>query len=329
MVTKEGTARLTASAQARRGDIVVGIDIGGTKTALMVWDRDGEAVLANVAIETPTEIGPDEFVTGLAQEITALIARAERSRENLIAIGVAVPGLVDAAVGTVILAGNLTGWVDFPLRACLYEHFPVAIAIEHDANAAALGEQWRGAASGERDFVFLALGTGIGAGIMIDGKLHRGAHHAAGEVGNFVMGREFLGEERDGQGNLALLIGGRTLRARAEDVTGENLSAADAIAASNDDETLADIAHDVIDYLAMTIIAVASLLDPPLIVLGGGTAEAGHDLIGPARERVKRELAREPRILPARLGSEAQLYGAVFSALIRVEEGAGCATSAL
>ncbi len=321
--------RLTTSGQARRGDIVVGIDIGGTKTALMVWDRHREAVLVEDAVTTPTEIGPNEFVEGLAQEITALVARAERNLEDLVAIGVAVPGLVDAAAGKVIEAGNLAGWVDFPLRECLQEHFPVAIGIEHDANAAALGEQWRGAARGQRDFVFLALGTGIGAGVMINGKLHRGAHHAAGEVGNFVMGREFLGEDRDGQGNLAQLIGGRTLRARAEAITGEELSAADAISASRDNAELAEVAQDVIDYLAMTVIAIASLLDPPLIVLGGGTAEAGFDLVAPVRERAAQELAREPWIVPAELGSEAQLYGAIFSAITCAEEGAGCATSAL
>lgn len=317
--------RLTTSAPAKRGTIVVAIDIGGTKTALMVWDRDRESVLAEEAVTTPTEIGPVEFVKGLAQEITALIKRADRTREDLVAIGVAVPGLVDAAAGKVIEAGNLAGWIDFPLRACLQEHFPVPTGIEHDADAAALGELWRGAARGTPDFVFLALGTGIGAGIMINGQLHRGAHHAAGEVGNFVMGREFLGQNRNGQGNLAHLIGGRTLRARAEEATGEEISAAEAITASTDDAELAEVAHDVIDYLAMTVIAISSLLDPPLIVLGGGTAEAGYDLVTPVRERVARELVREPRIVPATLGSEAQLYGAVFAALACAGESAGCA----
>lgn len=319
---------MTTSAHAKRDDIVVGIDIGGTKTALMVWDCKREAVLLEDAVATPTEIGPDDFVEGLAEEITALIARAERTRDDLVAIGVAVPGLVDAAAGTVIEAGNLAGWVDFPLRACLGAHFPVAIGIEHDADAAALGEQWRGAAQGMPDFVFLALGTGIGAGLMINGQLYRGAHHAAGEVGNFVMGREFLGQKRDGQGNLAQLIGGRTLRARAEEATGEEISAAEAITASSEDADLAEVAEDVIDYLAMTVVAIASLLDPPLIVLGGGTSEAGYDLVTPVQERVARELAREPRLIPATLGSEAQLYGAVFAAIARAEQGAGCTSSA-
>lgn len=320
---------MTTTEHARGNDLVIGIDIGGTKTALMVWDHRRKTVLVKDAVATPTEIGPNAFVEGLAQEITALLARVERSPADLTAIGVAVPGLVDAAAGKVIEAGNLAGWVNFTLAECLQEHFPVAVGIEHDANAAALGEQWRGAAQGEPDFVFLALGTGIGAGLMINGQLYRGAHHAAGEVGNFVMGREFLGQQRDGQGNLAQLIGGRTLRARAEEATGEEISAAEAITASDADEDLAEVAHDVVDYLAMTVISISSLLDPPLIVLGGGTAEAGYDLISPVRKRAARELAREPRIIPATLGPEAQLYGAVFAAIACAEKGAGCATSAL
>lgn len=320
---------LATSEHARRDDIVVGVDIGGTKTALMVWDRHSDRSLLQDAVSTPADVGPHAFVEGLAEEITALLARAERTREHLVGIGIAVPGLVDAAAGKVIEAGNLAGWIDFPLRECMREHFPVAIGIEHDANAAALGEQWQGAARGQRDFVFLALGTGIGAGIMIDGQLHRGAHHAAGEVGNFVVGREYLGEDRGGQGNLAHLIGGRTLRARAEEATGEEISAADAISAGSEHPELAEVAGDVIDYLAMAVIAIASLLDPPLIVLGGGTAEAGYDLVAPVRSRAAQELAREPRILPASLGSEAQLFGAVFSAITCAEQGAGCATSAL
>ncbi|MCA9879680.1 MAG: ROK family protein [Thermomicrobiales bacterium] len=307
--------------QGERDGIVAAVDIGGTKTALVVWDQRAERILLDISAATPTDLGPQAFTDGLVEEIHALIARARRSESELIGIGVAVPGLVDERAGLVLEAGNLAGWVDLPLRATLEEHFPVAVAIEQDANAAALGEQWRGAAQGESDFVFLALGTGVGAGIMLNGQLHRGAHHAAGEVGNFVVGREFLGQERGGQGNLAQLIGGRTLRARAEAATGVEISAARAIAASDHDAGLARIAEDVIDYLAMSVIAIASLLDPPLIVIGGGTAAAGHDLFEPVRARVAPELARATRIVPAALGPEAQLYGAVRCALVRADAG--------
>jgi glucokinase len=130
-----------------------------------------------------------------------------------------------------------------------------------------------------------------------------------------VVGREFLGQERGGQGNLAQLIGGKTLRRRAKQATGDDLSSADAISQAEEDAALAVMADEVADYLAMAIIAIAALLDPEAIIVGGGTAEAGEDLLDPVRERVAREVPALPVIIASALGSEAQLYGAVFAAL--------------
>ena len=196
--------------------------------------------------------------------------------------------------------------------------FTIPVAIEHDANAAALGERWRGAARKLECFAFVALGTGIGVGIIVDGQLYRGAHHAAGELGDLVVGREYLGQERGGQGNLAQLIGGKSLRRRAKQATGDDLSAAEVISEAESDPELAAMADEVDDYLAMAIIAITALLDPEAIIVGGGTAEAGEDLLDPVRERVDREVPALPLIVASALGSEAQLYGAIFAALQNV-----------
>jgi glucokinase len=130
-----------------------------------------------------------------------------------------------------------------------------------------------------------------------------------------VVGREFLGQERGGQGNLAQLIGGKTLRRRAKQATGDDLSAAEVISEAENDAELAAMADEVDDYLAMAIIAIAALLDPEAIIVGGGTAEAGEDLLDPVRERVAREVPALPLIVASALGAEAQLYGAVFATL--------------
>ena len=295
--------------------LILGVDIGGTKTALMLWDRARETVLVQDSFETPADAGPEALVEAVAAECERLLAGCARSFADLRAVGMAVPGQVDAAGGRVLVSGNLAGWVDVPLRELVEARFGTPAAIEHDANAAALGEQWRGAAQGMATFAFVALGTGVGVGIVIDGRLHRGAHHAAGELGDLVVSRAFLGQERAGQGNLAQLIGGKTLRRRAQRVTGAELSAAEAIAFAEEDEALAALADDVADYLAMALIAVAALLDPEAIVVGGGTAEAGEDLLDPVRERLACEVAAPPLLIASALGPEAQLYGAVFCAL--------------
>jgi glucokinase len=297
------------------GDIVVGVDIGGTKTALLAWDLTNDAVLAQEMFPTPTKIGPEAMVDRLVAAIDTLLAGCGQERANLRGVGVAVPGLVDAEAGVVLTAGNLDDWSRVPLRDLLEAQLHIPVAIEHDANAAALGERWRGAARNLENFAFVALGTGIGVGIILGGQLYHGAHHAAGELGDLVVGREFLGQERGGQGNLAQLIGGKTLRRRAKQVTGDDLSAAEVISQADNDAKLAAMADEVDDFLAMAIIAIAALLDPEAIIVGGGTAEAGEDLLDPVRERVAREVPALPIIIASALGSEAQLYGAVFAAL--------------
>jgi predicted NBD/HSP70 family sugar kinase len=196
-----------------------------------------------------------------------------------------------------------------PLCDLLRAQLHVPVVIEHDANAAALGERWRGTAQDLENFAFVALGTGIGVGIVLNGELYRGAHHAAGELGDLVVGREYLGQDRGGQGNLAQLIGGKTLRRRAKQATGDDMSAAEVVTHADDDEELAAMADEVADYLAMAIIAIAALLDPEAIIVGGGTAEAGEDLLDPVRERVASEVSAPPLIIASAFGSEAQLYG--------------------
>ena len=296
-------------------DVAVGVDIGGTKTALLAWDLTTSVVLAQDVFPTATEIGPEAMVDRLVAAVDVLLGGCVRDREQLRGLGVAVPGLVDVAAGIVLTAGNLDGWSRVPLRDLLAAQLHIPVAIEHDANAAALGERWRGAARTLESFAFVALGTGIGVGIVVNGKLYRGAHHAAGELGDLVVGREFLGQERGGQGNLAQLIGGKTLRRRAKQATGDDLSAAEVISQAETDAELAAMADEVDDYLAMAIIAIAAFLDPEAIIVGGGTAEAGEDLLDPVRKRVAREVPALPLIIASALGSEAQLFGAVFAAI--------------
>ncbi len=297
------------------GNIVVGVDIGGTKTALLAWSCGTQAVLAHDTFATPTAIGPEAMVDRLVEAVDTLLLGCRQDRAHLRGIGVAVPGLVDAASGVVLTAGNLAGWTTVPLCDLLAARLHIPVVIEHDANAAAVGERWQGAARDLASFAFVALGTGIGVGLVLNGQLYRGAHHAAGELGDLVVGRGYLGQDRDGQGNLAQLIGGKTLRRQAYQVTGDELRSAEVITRAEEDAALGVMADAVVDYLAMAIIAIAALLDPEAIIVGGGTAEAGEDLLDPVRERVAREVSAPPLLIASALGSEAQLYGAVFRVL--------------
>jgi glucokinase len=297
-------------------DVVVGVDVGGTKVALMASDLTTGDELARDRFATPVDAGPEAFIDRLGTAIESLVGGTGRKMR---ALGVAVPGSVDVDDGRVIVAGNLTGWKDVPLRGILSRRFDVPVWIEQDANAAALGERWRGAAREMHNFVFLALGTGVGAGVVVNGRLHRGYHNAAGEVGSFVMGRRDLGKDRGGHGDLELIIGGPTIRAEARRASRKKLSAAEAIDRADRDRRLKPVADRVADYLAIAVVNIAALLDPQAIIFGGGTASAGEDLIERVRVRVERELRMVPALMHSALGEDAQVHGAVFGALWAID----------
>jgi len=300
---------------AKDGRLVVGVDIGATKVALMATDIVTGDNLGQHWFPTPATAGPERMIAEICHAIERLVAETGQARECLGAIGLAVPGQVDVDAGQVIFAGNLDGWQDVPLRDIVRQRLAVPAYIDQDANVAALGERWRGAAKGLHDFVFLSLGTGVGAGVVINGRLHRGAHHAAGEVGNFLMGRQYLGRDRQGHGNLERLIGSPTIRATARRQTGRELKPKHVLTEARRDPRLAPQAERVADNLAIAVVNIAALLDPEAIVFGGGTAAAGADLLDRVSGRVARELAAPPTLMLSALGEDAQLHGAVFGAL--------------
>lgn len=303
------------TARTKDGCLVVGVDIGATKVALMATDIVSGDDLGRDRFPTPATAGPERMIEEICSAIERLVAETGQARECLGAIGLAVPGQVDVHAGRVLFAGNLDDWKDVPLRDIVRQRLEVPAYIDQDANVAALGERWRGAATKLHDFVFLSLGTGVGAGVVINGRLHRGAHHAAGEVGNFIMGRQYLGRDRHGHGNLERLIGSPTIRATARRQTGRELKPKHALTEARRDPRLTSQAERVADNLAIVVVNVAALLDPEAIIFGGGTAAAGADLLDRVSGRVERELAKPPMLMLSALGEDAQLHGAVFGAL--------------
>jgi glucokinase len=294
---------------------VVGIDIGGSKIAIVFCDIASGDEIIRERLETPDDSHPRVIVDLLGNTISRMTNEANLEPGDLKAAGVAVPGQVDEDEGRVLLAGNLRAWVDVPLRYWLELRLAMPVWVEQDANAAALGERWRGAARAMNNFVFLALGTGIGAGVVVNGRLHRGYHNAAGEVGNFVMDRAFLGKQRGGHGNLEQLIGGPALRRRLRKATGREMSVKEAHDVADDNKKVQAELNVMHDYLAMTVINIAALLDPQAVIFGGGTSAAGIDLIEPIRARIERELRTRPALIMSALGEDAQIHGAVFGAL--------------
>ena len=229
-------------------------------------------------------------------------------RGGMRALGVAVPGPVDSR-GKVLRAGNLEGWVDVPLKALLEKRYGVPVFVERDSNCGALGEKWCGAATRMGTFVFLALGTGVGAGLFLDGQLYRGAHFASGEAGELTF---FCGGTRK---NLSAIVGKNAIRKRVSRATGKKLNAAEALALAGSKRRFERATQPVIEQLTAAVVAIGALLDPQAIIFGGGTSDAGAALLSRVRKEVRAYLETPPPLMLAKLRSDAQLYGALWGAI--------------
>jgi glucokinase len=294
---------------------IAGVDIGASNVRVAISNEDGD-------IETRRAM---PFPGGSPEDV---LAKVRRTIDDLIrgvwvgaavaATGVVLPGTVDPERGLVASPANMPGWGEVDVAAALGAR--KRVAVENDANAAAVGEIWRGAARGMTDVVFVALGTGIGAGAVIDGRLHRGAHFLAGEVAFFPMTPEQL-RNPDWEDCLEGLVGGRAAAAHAPRIAGEGADAARLFArASAGDPAAAEWLQRTQEYLAMAVAQMCALLDPQAVVFGGGVAAAqGEEFIAPVREMALRCLPAKPQVLVSSLGEDAQVVGAVRLALDRLE----------
>ena len=258
-------------------------------------------------LKTPASAG----VEGILRLVDEQIDDLPGGRPSVRSIGVAVPGHVDPA-GHVLCAGNLKGWVNVPLRTLIEDRYRVPVFVERDANCGAIGEKWRGAAVAMDDFVFLALGTGVGAALFLDGRVYRGAHYAAGEAGD--MSFPTRRPDKDRPPTVSDVVGKRAIKKKVKRVTGEKMSAAQALEQSRRKPRLERATRDVIEYLSTSVVAICSLLDPEAILFGGGTSDAGEALLERIRQRVPPRLLLRARLLLAGLGSDSQLYGALWGA---------------
>jgi glucokinase len=280
---------------------LVGIDIGGTKIAVLAHEVGSDREVYSAKLKTPANEGVGAILRLIDDQVDSLPG----GRSSMAALGVAVPGAVDET-GRVLYAGNLKGWGDVPLLDQLEERYGIPVYVERDANCGALGEKWFGVAKKMKDFVFLALGTGVGAGVFIDGSLYRGAHYAAGEVGDMT----FYSEDT----RLSDVVGKKTIKKKAKKATGKKMSAAEALERAEKVRALRPVARDVVEHLSTSVVAISSLLDPEAIVFGGGTSQAGEPLLKMVRERVAPLHVVRARLMLGGLGSSAQVQGALWGA---------------
>jgi glucokinase len=287
------------------GAIFIAIDLGGTRLRVATGDDAGRLVARHAG-----HVPPDPRPETLADAMAAGAAGLVEGRTPL-AAGVACPGLIDAGAGIVKAARNL-GWRDVPLARMLSDRLGCPIVLENDVNLAALGEAVFGAGKGCRDIAFLGVGTGVGAGLVLDGRLHRGASFAAGEVGRLPSG---VGD--DGRVELSVedVASGPAVlrRARLAGIAAESTSGVFALAGDGDDRAAAVI-RDAAAALALAVASIVAIADPEVVIVGGGVAQQGDALLRPLRDAASRLGVRTP-VVTAALGEDSQLYGALRAAI--------------
>jgi predicted NBD/HSP70 family sugar kinase len=301
---------------ARYG-FVAGIDLGPTRTRLAVGDLRGER-LAHRVLPTPRGLGPGPLLTRIASAMRSLLRETPVPAGRLLAVAAGAPGAVDRERGMVVaLAPNLKGWSRAPMAKILKRALGAPVVVENDVNLAILGERWRGAAQGHDTCAYVTVGTGIGAGILVDGELLRGHHFLAGEIALMCMGPQYVGKDFGAHGCLETLAGLKAVAARWPASVGNARNGwigemVEAARAGNRK------ARAVVDETATLLgIATANLclvLDPSLVVLGGALMAQAGPLIDDVRRIVGSIIPMPSQIVPSALGEEAPLWGSLLVA---------------
>jgi glucokinase len=299
------------------GGVVIGIDLGGTKLYGALANIGGE-ILGDVSKNQHTSSGEVCFLL-VAEMIQSLIELANEKNQKLLGIAVGAPGITHVKPGIVEWAPSLN-WHDFPLKQRITDLFHFPVIVDNDVNLAVLGEQWFGIGKGVSNLLLLAIGTGMGAGLVIDGVIYRGHNEAAGEVGYLLPEIGGLRKRYDQFGAMENIVSGTGIAERAKRLLSGSkpeselagLTASDVFEAARKGEPWAGkIVDETADYLSMVIADVSTLLNPELIILSGGVSNSTDLLIPPILERLDGVIQYIPRLEVSTLGAKATVMGAI------------------
>jgi predicted NBD/HSP70 family sugar kinase len=303
---------------------VIGVDVGRSWLRVALANLAGEVVLRRQERSQSREA--QRLVAQIARLASAVAEEAGLSYEDVTYTVVGSPGVVEQGSGAMRLAPNLSGWSGPGVLEALRERLGLSLTIENDTNLAALGEQAHGLGKGVANFVFVSVGTGIGMGIVIDGQLYRGARGAAGEIGFLPLGDGDPGDESSAKrrhGSLESVASAEAVVANARRLGMKGRPTAKQVFESvrRQDKAAVAAVRGEAEHLARAVAAVTSVLDPELVVLGGGIGRNGDLLIAPMERRLSKLLRMPPPpIMVSALGDDAVVLGALAIALARARE---------
>lgn len=301
-----------------------GVDIGGTSCKMGLFTADGD-MLEKWEIPTSKENNGSEILEHVAAAIEEKMAQQGIAKEELLGIGLDVPGPVGSD-GMVSQCVNL-GWVNYPAAELLQKRMGVTVKICNDANAAALGEMWRGGGEGYSNLVMVTLGTGVGGAVILDGKMIPGVHGIAGEIGHITVhpgetdqcacGKHGCLEQYASATGIVRIAGKMLEDSKTPSVLkGKAHLTAKAVfdAAKDGDEVAKKVIEVLGEHMGRAFASAACIIDPEVFVIGGGVSRAGEMLIDVTRKYYEQEVlpaGRVTKIALATLGNDAGMYGCV------------------
>jgi glucokinase len=316
---------------------VIGIDIGGTNIMAVIVTVDGK-VIGHSHFPTEGHKGPDYVIKNMAAKVKELVRHEGLTMKDIWRVGVGSPGPLDSKKGIIMGAVNLPGWKYVKLKAELEKQLGVGVGVDNDANCAAYGEKWMGAARGAHNVVGITLGTGVGGGIIIDGKLVRGANYNAAEIGHTSLNPDGRQCKCGAKGCLEQYASASAIAESAREAIRKGASSImtefvkgdlskitsqtvyDALI--QDDKTAIAVWDEFIKYLGAGVANQINGLNPDVVVIAGGVINSGERLFKPLKEAVRKQTFAitfsAAKIVPAKLG---ELAGAIGAAGVVINEG--------
>lgn len=320
--------------------IAIGVDLGGTNLRAALVNTEGE-IITRATCPTDAQKGPEWVIKNIIELVNTLLGERTNETEKIEGIGIGAPGPLNPVTGIVIKAPNLPGWENVHLRDKVAEAVQIPVRIENDANVAAYGEYWKGAGQNSKVMICLTLGTGVGGGVIIDGKIFRGSRFLGAELGHTTIKYDGLRCSCGSIGCLEAYVSATGIVARTKmaissgtktiltDMINNDMSKLTAElvyrAAISKDTLAQNIMEETGWLLGIGISSLANIFNPDVVVIGGGVSKAGDMILAPAREVVRKRampgIAEQVQILPAVLGEDAGCIGA--AGIILRKENAG------
>jgi glucokinase len=306
----------------------LGIDLGGTSVKTGVVNREGK-ILAQAEVPTEAAKGLSTVIANMAEGARQAVAKAGLTLDQVAGAGIGAPGICNVAEGVIVATSNLGGLNQIPVCELLSKELGLPVTLENDANCAALGEQWCGAAKGAQHVILITLGTGVGGGLILNGRIYNGFKGWAGELGHMPAVEDGLQCGCGQRGCLETVASATAIGRYAQEAIdagradslakrAQEMGKVDArlvITAAREGDAVAQaILNKVAHYLGRGLAGLISALNPEAIVVGGGASAAGELLLEPVRQVIQSHAMADPvavcRVLQATLGNDAGLLGA-------------------